>query len=248
MIVTLPSTAVASGNHTFSANTVDPNGVADVNTFNDDASSSFDMVLDGDLTTLYLAADCWGNEITWQIEEQLTSSVLYSGGPYTVAQPAGMQIWESFCLESDCYNFKIFDSYGDGMTGVNCNISGYYNIQNSNSDTIVEMIAAGADYGSSETNVFCVSQLNTVKENVLENIDLFPNPNDGSFSVNVGYDLTRVEIHIYDAMGRFIQRVEKPFIGEGISQSINLELANGLYLIQLRSNEGIASMRMVVEK
>ena len=162
-IIVLPSMSSTNGTHTFNAVTSLPNGTTDTDPSNDAASSSFDLIVNGQFIDVNMDVDCWGSEVTWEIQDQTTSNVIYSGGPYADGQPnGGGQTTESFCLEVGCYDFVISDTYGDGMYGSqygSCNVDGYYNLTNSLGDTLTEILAANSDFGNSETNPFCVTPL-----------------------------------------------------------------------------------------
>lgn len=81
--VTLSSMTATSGAHTFNAYTTIPNGTADTNPANDDASSSFNTTIGGELITLTLNTDCWGYETAWQIFDA-GNNVVFEGGNLSV--------------------------------------------------------------------------------------------------------------------------------------------------------------------
>ena len=150
-----------SGTHTFNAATSMPNGNADNNPANDASASTFDIMTNGQFVDVNMDVDCWGSEVTWEIQDQTNSTVIYSGGPYADGQPnGGGSTTESYCLDAGCYDFVITDSFGDGMFGSqygSCSVDGYYNITSAMGDTLGELQAANADFGNSETVVICVT-------------------------------------------------------------------------------------------
>lgn len=157
--VTLNSLTTTSGSHTFTAKTVSGtlNGSnTDQTTSNDQTTSSFNVSSSGTAATLTLDLDCYGEEITWEIRNA-SNQLMASGGPY-VNNTNGEQVVESFCLAQGCYDFNIFDSYGDGMYGSQwsgCTIDGDYEITQGNT-TLVSMTATNGDFGSSATHNFCI--------------------------------------------------------------------------------------------
>jgi hypothetical protein len=67
---------------------------------------------DQDSLTIDLVTDDWPGETTWDVVDQSTSQIVCSGGPYA---NANTQYIEVCCLDSTgCYDFNIYDSYGDG--------------------------------------------------------------------------------------------------------------------------------------
>lgn len=96
--------------------------------------------------TLNIILDNYPSETTWSITNS-SNSVLYSGGPYSTQ---GGSVTQAFCLENGCYNFNIYDSWGDGI----CCAYGqgsYTLVHNGN------ILAEGGQFGSSQVTPFCVS-------------------------------------------------------------------------------------------
>jgi hypothetical protein len=77
-----------------------------------------------------LLNDIYGSEISWYIEDINTGIVWASGGPYTDVSPydptASLHV-DTVCLpDNGTYEFRINDSYGDGLTdGTN---AGWYQV------------------------------------------------------------------------------------------------------------------------
>ncbi|MCB0761259.1 MAG: trypsin-like peptidase domain-containing protein [Flavobacteriales bacterium] len=158
--VTLPAIAVAGGSHTFNATVLNPNGGTDENNANDSGSSPFVMVAGGGLATVNITTDCWGSEVTWTITDG-GGTQLYAGGPYTDSAPnGGGTISTDVCLADGCYDFNIFDAYGDGMYGSqwgSCSVNGDYNITDVGGNIVLQMTAVNADYGTGTTDNFCLA-------------------------------------------------------------------------------------------
>ncbi|UKN01137.1 T9SS type A sorting domain-containing protein [Paracrocinitomix mangrovi] len=185
--VTLPNMTTTAGAHTFNASTTSPNGTTDSNTGNDASSSNYFAIVNGQPVTVELNTDCWGSETTWEIVD-INATVLASGGPYSDVS-GGEQIIENLCLDPGCYDFIIYDSFGDGMNGSqwsSCTVDGDYMItQDNTSDTLASIVAANSDFGSSETNNFCVVTpcSGTLSSSTTE--EACSGDNTGSITVNV---------------------------------------------------------------
>ncbi len=94
---------------------------------------------------LNLQLDNYPGETTWNITNS-SNNVLHSGGPYT---SAGSTVSDTFCLPDGCYDFNIFDTYGDGIC---CSYGqGFYEVNGTSGS-----LASGGEFGSSETKNFCV--------------------------------------------------------------------------------------------
>ncbi|UCE66688.1 MAG: hypothetical protein JSU85_01330 [Candidatus Zixiibacteriota bacterium] len=77
-----------------------------------------------DSIVIEIMTDNYPYETTWEILESGTSDVIGSGGPYN---GRNMLFVEYICAEnSGCYDFIIYDEYGDGICCDNGN--GYYNV------------------------------------------------------------------------------------------------------------------------
>ncbi len=198
--VTLPSMITTAGPHVFNASTNNPNGVPDSNTGNDASSSNFTIVIGGELVTLTLTTDCYGEEIYWELLDG-TSTVVESGGNTTGIPPGGMQIGTAqsdpgalpnestivynWCLNVDCYEFIIYDDWGDGMYGTQwgCTQDGDYVIEDAASNVLAQMTATNSDFGSSDTLNFCVAApcSSTFSSSVVE--ELCYGDNTGSVTI-----------------------------------------------------------------
>lgn len=73
----------------------------------DNASSSGDVNL-----TLQLQTDCWPEETTWAIRNDV-GEIVFDGGPYYGQSLT--EITEAFWLESGFYTFTFYDAAGDGL-------------------------------------------------------------------------------------------------------------------------------------
>ncbi|MEM7572891.1 MAG: T9SS type A sorting domain-containing protein [Bacteroidota bacterium] len=91
--------------------------------------------------------DNYPEETTWTITNAGGATVA-SGGPYG-SQPDGSTLTITECLDDGCYDFRINDSYGDGICCAYGN--GSYNVSVNGSS-----VASGGNFGSSETTNFCI--------------------------------------------------------------------------------------------
>ena len=170
--VLLPSSQTFNaGSYSFTASTNNPNGGSDQNASNDQETSNFSIVPNGDNLNVSITTDCYGDETTWLIQDANGNTII-SGGPYT--QNNTNQTYNtSVCLNPGCYDFFINDSYGDGMHGSQwngCSVDGDYNIQNSNGTNLVQMTAPNADFGNGTSHNFCVVNPNIANDASLESI------------------------------------------------------------------------------
>lgn len=173
MDITLPAMTTTTGSHTFTAYTSNPNASTDSDPSNDESTSSYESVVGGMPITLTLETDCWGYETAWELYDDGGTLIADGGNLGIIPGGAGTgsdtdpgaygdeaTIIENFCLAPGCYDFIIYDDYGDGMYGSqygSCSVDGTYSITDGTGVELASIIAANSDFGNSETNNFCVS-------------------------------------------------------------------------------------------
>ena len=92
--------------------------------------------------------DNYPEETSWEVTNA-SGTVVGSGGTYG-SQPDGSTVTENLCLIDGCYDFTIFDSYGDGIC------CGYGNGSYTVTDGSGNVLASGGSFGNSETTNFCL--------------------------------------------------------------------------------------------
>ena len=125
---------------------------------------------DGQDVTLTIVLDNYPGETTWTIT---SGGLTYaSGGPYS---GAGSTVVEVNCLNDGCYDFNIFDSYGDGIC------CGYGNGSYVLEDASGNVLASGGSFTSSETTNFCLSSTPTLSVDITDQTNVSCNGgSDGS--------------------------------------------------------------------
>ncbi|MFH1320786.1 MAG: T9SS type A sorting domain-containing protein [Bacteroidota bacterium] len=246
--VSLPSITVSTGTHTFNASTSNPNGNTDEDPTNDANSSSFSSIA-GTIVTLTLTLDDYGSENTWEILDS-NSTVLYSGGPYSDGVD-GTVITEEFCLNNGCYDFTIYDSYGDGMCCQEGN--GSYLVED---DLFSILASGGADWGDPEdgdTTNFCLSSTvgftppDLADFHSPNSINLFPNPSSGIVNFKFLSDNQKdLSITIINLTGEIVS-VASWHNASNEKQTIDLSgIANGIYFIHILTDDEAMVKKMVI--
>ena len=101
----------------------------------------------GTEVTLSITLDNYPEETSWEIEDS-NGNVVASGGTYG-SSPDGSTISVTECLADGCYDFIIYDAYGDGIC---CGYgNGSYSLTGGGST-----LASGGSFGSSESTNFCL--------------------------------------------------------------------------------------------
>ncbi len=238
--VTLPTSTLGGGAHTFNAEVINPNAAADENSLNNTVTSSFNVVVNGQTAVLNLDLDCWASETSWELTDA-SSNVLFSGSGYPDNTPGIITV--NFCLSEGCYNFKIMDSYGDGMTSCSAGNggNGSYTIQY-NTAIVAEITEANANFGYSDTKNFCITA--GIDEIALgAQIGVFPNPAVEQLSV-VSNNILIESIELRNLAGQMIMNKEVHDV------KTELELTNfsaGVYLLKIHTPDGVA-VKQIIKK
>lgn len=243
-VITLPSANLTSGNHTFSATITSSNGSADLGVINNSINSTLNAILNGEITTLNLNLDYWGSEISWQVLDQ-SSNVLYSGGNYSNGTSGTVTPVEvNFCLSTGCYVFKIMDTEGDGMSSED-EPPGSYTITNSNNTVLAEMTTAEANFGSSDSNPFCVVSTNSIEEYLLDkSVSIFPNPAEEILNLTSSEGTVMQDISIFNLTGQLL--MAQPVNGQTAKLNV-AQLSKGVYLVKVNTARGIVVKQIVIK-
>jgi hypothetical protein len=238
--ITLPIATLSGGNHTFDAEVVNPNGSADLNLANNTISSSFTTVVNGQTVTLNLNLDCYASETSWELYDA-SSAILYSGSGYTDGNPVLVQ--QDFCLSYGCYDFKIIDAFGDGMSGCNAanGGNGDYNITY-NGIIVAELLNANADFGTDNTTNFCIT-LGLDEFSLANSVSVYPNPANESITVLTdGLNMTKVEL--MNIAGQIISSTE---VNSTLVKVDVSTVSSGVYFVKVFSAEGTAVKQLIIK-
>lgn len=180
----------------------------------------------------------------------------------SITSPAGttVQLVNGQCASSDNLN-ATFDDAGTALVcATNPAIAGViipaqplsaFNGQNSTGTWILTVSDVFNEDGGSITawslNI-CATLPLAIEENVFQDFALFPNPNNGSFTIMFSSDSTEnVKVGVYDMRGRQILKNE--FTNSGtFNQNINLDaIQAGVYLVVIENGDNKMVKRIIVE-
>ena len=91
------------------------------------------------------------------------------------------------------------------------------------------------------------------EKSLINSITIFPNPSNGLLNINFDNAIdTKYNIEVFDIYGKSVYKTEKlNTTGTEFKSEINLSdlnLANGLYLINVNSNNQSSSQKIMIEK
>jgi photosystem II stability/assembly factor-like uncharacterized protein len=143
---------LGGGAHTLDVYTSSPNGGSDEFNPNDSKNQEFSLA-DQELM-VQIITDRWGSETTWEVYDENDEKVA-GGGPYVTEQVNGEypQADEIICIPAGCFDFIIYDSYGDGMC---CGYgNGSFAVSTLAGDTL---LSGGSGWDDSDTLAYCPVQ------------------------------------------------------------------------------------------
>ena len=235
-VVNLPTFNLAGGANTLTVTTNQPNGTADLNVSNDSKTSNFNAVLNGVTVTIDITQDQYGSETTWEINDG-AGNVLFTGGPFTDGNDQTVESTDVCLGLGDCYNFVIYDSYGDGIC---CGFgNGSYTVGNNG-----VVYASGGQFTDSETTNFCVTL--SLDENTLSGVKVYPNPSTGMITVDLSkIDGTNAEINVLNTMGAVVAHQK---VSAAVNQFDLSQKANGIYFVEVLTEAGKAVYKLNLNK
>jgi hypothetical protein len=221
--IVLPGMNSTDGVHTFNAFTSDPNATFDSNTGNDTVSKTFTLFANSVATFINISTDCFGYETAWELSDA-GSVLVASGGNQSIgtggnqtastndfgAYGSEQTITEKYCLAVGCYDFIIFDDWGDGLEGssqASCTTDGNYTITSASGFVFASMQNAAFDVF--ETNDFCVTADAGLDGLSLDDFQLYPNPSGGLINISLtAVFQSNFNLEIWDLSGRLIRTMQ----------------------------------------
>jgi hypothetical protein len=198
----------------------DDNNQNNSNVFYFNQSNSYDT----SIVTLNLVTDNYASETSWQLTDSF-GNIIALNGSLSNASTYTTEI--EIPTSDECYTFTINDTYGDGICcayGV-----GSYSITDDSGNIII----SGGEFSSVDTSTFRVGEtlgINSILEN---NLNIFPNPSNGIFTVKTS--LNNSTYKIYNLIG---QHVKSGLINNG-SNSIDLRNSiDGVYFMTIQTENG----------
>lgn len=234
-IINLPLATLSNGNHTFNAS-IQSN--LDVNPGNNSVSGNFSTLNNGNIVTLNLNLDCYASETSWKLLNS-NNAVLYSGNGYSNNNP--IAISQNFCLTSTCYTFRIYDKYGDGISGCLPQNGGNGDLNLTFNDSIIgEVLPANADFGDSLSIPFCLEGNVGLTSIVDTEIQIYPNPTTAWFNVDTKSLADKISVTSVTGEELIVVHPSK------LNTPISIEaFASGVYFVVIHSKTGNITKQLI---
>lgn len=152
--IALPALATTAGPHTYNVR-VDStliNGTLNDGFPGNNLMSKGFVSKSGFAVLVDINTDCSAQEISWLIRDT-NGTVKLSGSGYTQQV---QNIFETACLDSGCFEFVIYDSWGDGLQGKGfCSTNGNFRVTDAGTGQVISK-SINPNFGDSLVTSFCL--------------------------------------------------------------------------------------------
>lgn len=240
-VVDLPFSDVTDGNYLLNIWLENPNHTSDQNPINDTISISF-TYQKGIPVSWIIKTDVFPQQTSWLIKD--INGNIVAQNPVDLS--ALNKYANTFCLDTGCYDFVIYDSNGDGLSGNEGTGKGYYYFYLMN-----KIILSGVDFEYKDSIRFCLDETSNVnsfsvnKQN--ENINIYPNPANSLITLSAK-NLCKEEIYqasFYTLDGK---KLKEKTIHEGDNIIELNSLPQGLYVVKIQSKQHCSTHKLMIYK
>ena len=197
---TLDPIDLTEGSYVFNASLISVNGVIDQNTQNNEAATSFDIGGNEYITqqiTLELLTDDYAEETSWEFRE--IGGAILDSGSYNQSDDNTTFIETFGVVQDNCYEFEIFDSFGDGIC---CEFGeGFYTLTTDSADVIID----GGEFGGSEITEISIGEELSTSDAFLSTISLYPNPANNEITLSMANTNDISSYRVYNTFGQLLQ-------------------------------------------
>lgn len=198
-----------------------------------------------DTIMLIVKTNNYGDETHYQVLDQ-TGNVLVDRDNLA----SNTTYYDTLSYAPGCYEIRIFDDGGDGLD--------FWYYQGADGSGNVKLRIPGAqfvkyfksDFGSFINYQFIIPDLTYIANQELnrEYFDIYPNPNDGNFNINLNFapDHT-TQIQIFDMFGKNVWKITGSQItGESFGVDLS-SLSKGLYFINVNSGKINRTTKLIIK-
>jgi hypothetical protein len=258
-VINLPPVQLLPGNHTFSATVSQVNNGVDELSINNATNTQFLVTAinqTSNLLKVTLLTDNYSSETYMEVLSSNGTVVWFQGnesfaGTYGTNNTPGptdptsplldntTYNWDVPLSLNDCYTFKIYDYYGDGLDGfmedgslslANHNNINFYTLSNPN---------FGAELGIVFKNISTIG----IEESENQELNVFPNPANDLLFINL--PSSAKQISIVDIYGKLIY--SEPALLESHELKIS-SLASGTYWLKVDLTNGRTALKRFIKQ
>ena len=263
--VTLPSINWENhdpDNPVFTAEIANINGIADENPLNNTLQSAFEVPVSTNYIpslVVRINTNNRGYETGYTIRD-VDGNVVAERA--TGSMNSNQQYFDTYELEPGCYVYSIYDTGEDGLQWWANPGQGSGNASLMRGDVLITLFTFRPDFGSEAHHYFSIDDLadapysgdcNTVSTEDVELLDsklvIQPNPNTGEFYLQLNeVQIQNAQLTIHDMLGKMVHQSDLGDISGAFTQNIDLRTAaKGIYLMNVRHDEGQFSRKVIVQ-
>jgi Secretion system C-terminal sorting domain len=206
--------------------------------------------------------DNWPEEVSWTIENE-SGSVVASSPSYASVTDQTQVVADYYVPTSGCYLFTFTDAFGDGLSGeqwgsINGHMKVYGIDASGNAMPMIYDYDGSYDLGTasntpaSESRNANVTTVVSVNETAIATgVKAYPNPSNGILNLN--YSITgssNVSVEVIDMLGSVVmfQNIGNQNTGT-YTQALDMTaLAGGVYMVNVKTNDAINTLRVTLNK
>ena len=161
---------------------------------------------------------------TWDWGDGSTSNSLYTSHTYAIA---------------DTYSVCLTVTTSCGVSSSNCGSYALYKMSGINQD--MSMIYINVTKPSLSTGI-------TDSENMIHSLDIYPNPNNGSFNLSMKYvNGQNITATIYSHTGDLVYEINCNVFEKSINEEIQLhDMSKGIYFVKVNANNKILTKKFII--
>ena len=258
-VINLPPVQLLPGNHTFSATVSQVNNGVDELSVNNATNTQFLVTAinqTSNLLKVTLLTDNYSSETYMEILSSNGTVVWFQGnesfaGTYGTNNTPGptdptsplldntTYNWDVPLSLNDCYTFKIYDYYGDGLVGFQAD--GSLSLANHNNINFYTLSTPnfGAELGIVFKNISNIG----IVESENQELNIFPNPANDLLFINL--PSSAKQISIVDIYGKLIY--SEPALLESHELKIS-SLASGTYWLKVDLTNGRTALKRFIKQ
>jgi hypothetical protein len=258
-VINLPPVQLLPGNHTFSATVSQVNNGVDELSVNNATNTQFLVTVinqTSNLLKVTLLTDNYSSETYMELLSSNGTVVWFQGnesfaGTYGTNNTPGptdptsplldntTYNWDVPLSLNDCYTFKIYDYYGDGLVGFQAD--GSLSLANHNNINFYTLSTPnfGAELGIVFKNISNIG----IVESENQELNIFPNPANDLLFINL--PSSAKQISIVDIYGKLIY--SEPALLESYELKIS-SLASGTYWLKVDLTNGRTALKRFIKQ
>jgi PKD repeat protein len=145
-------------------------------------------------------------------------------------------------LQNGNTSYKWTFGNGDSAISNQKNYSYTYSKLNKNYTACLKTINPAGCFSKTCKEISVTVGISSISKNAGFNI--YPNPNSGSFTIEIDNPVKEVSVEIYSQLGELVKKVEMV----GKLTLIDLNVSQGIYLVMMKNGEEVWSQKILVTK